>query len=131
MKTTIKLLGAMAAMMALSACAGGKGGADVHTVPTQNVSVDAAGNCSPDYVSKYNDMIYEARLLETQASMATSPTQVIGQLKALDLACQRFFAKHDNVSCKAELDGRTSTIKSSNPKPACNKAKEILKEIGH
>lgn len=134
MKTTIKLLGILAALMALSACAGGGGGgADVHTAPVKqagNVSADAAGNCSDDYVSKYNDIVFEAKLLETQASMGSTPFVIIGQIQALDLACQRFFSKHNDVSCKAEIEGKTFAIKSSNAKPTCDKAKDLLKQFG-
>nr|BFD60971.1 hypothetical protein CKG001_30780 [Bdellovibrio sp. CKG001] len=129
MKTTIKLLGVLAAMMALSACAGGSGGAEVHTVPTQNVSMDSAGNCSLDFVSRYNDIVLEASLLNMKVASRSSESEIISQIRVVHNACEQFLAKHSDVSCKAKLDYKETTIESTKVKADCDKVKSALKEF--
>ncbi|UXR64171.1 hypothetical protein EZJ49_13980 [Bdellovibrio bacteriovorus] len=128
MKTTIKLFGAMAAMMALSACAGGSG-ADVHTAPTQDVSVDAAGNCSSDYIAKYNSIVFEMTALDAKIVTHRPDSEIITQLRVVHNACEKFLTKHSNVSCKAEIKYKETTIDSTAVKTECDKIKTTLDSI--
>ncbi len=109
----------------LSACGGGSdsgsGGG--------NVSADAEGRCTSDFVLSYNTIGHEASSLKFYLELKKSDEKIGRQAQALVNACDKFFPKHENVICKAEVIHKETTVNSNDRKPVCDEARKFVAAI--
>ncbi len=85
--------------------------------------------CSQSFISSYNDLSSE---LETTKKIYNddnvSTEDKYKQVKRFQAACQRFFAEHGAVSCRARNLSTDSvqTVGADDAKSACKEADDIL-----
>lgn len=53
-------------------------------------------------------------------------SEIFHQAQVLKNACEQFYPKHENVSCKAEVDYKKVMISSNDQKPKCEAAQKVL-----
>ncbi len=112
---TIKFLGLATVLSTfLSACNGG------------TVSTTSDGNCSSDFIFSYNNIILEASTLKNYINWKRSDSEIFHQAQVLKNACEKVYPKHENVSCKAEVDHKEVMISSNDQKPKCEFAQKVL-----
>jgi hypothetical protein len=105
----------LSSMILLAACGGSSGDA----------SKDSNGNCTPAFVSDYNDVVYAGKSVDLSSRYVSDSTK-IERLQTLKNACDKFFAAHPGVVCRAEKDFKTGDAASSDLQAGCDAATQVL-----
>jgi hypothetical protein len=109
----------------LTACGNGNSPGDAASA---SPSVTREGNCTSQFVSDYNNVLFEAKFASTSLNGDFSTdSEVASHLRSLQNACTKLFNTHgDSVSCKAEVDYQTKQVSSADMKTVCDAAKRAL-----
>lgn len=119
-----KIFGAVLMMVLVSACAGEGGG---KKSGQGNVSMDAQGNCSSDFISAYNAVVFESKVLKSDLDSGyKTESEILHQVQVLKNACDVLFPAHDNVTCTAVVDYRETKVTSNELVKVCESAAKIL-----
>lgn len=127
MKTT-KLLMAAALMTMLSACAGGGGSDSKDSAKAQ--SVDADGNCTQEFLTKYNAVVLEFSHLQVLLAGYPDEQRILQQMKATNAACKKVFPTYAGVTCKAEVQHEIQQISTDSFKEGCQMLKDGMAKHG-
>lgn len=122
---TIKIFWIATLLATLTACSGG-GGEDGNSGNEGTVSTTSDGNCTSAFIFSYNSIVFEALTLKNYIDWKRSNSEIFHQAQVLKNACDQFFPKHENVSCKAEVDYKETMISSNDQKPKCQAAQKVL-----
>lgn len=121
----LKIMGLASLLATLSACSGSGGGGE-KSGNGGTVSTTSDGNCSSDFISSYNSIVFEASTLKNYIDWKRTDSEIFHQAQVLKNVCDQFFPKHENVSCKAEVDYKEVMISSNAQKPKCEAAQKVL-----
>ncbi|AFY03097.1 hypothetical protein Bdt_3422 [Bdellovibrio bacteriovorus str. Tiberius] len=112
----------------LTACAGG-GGSD-SKADAKAQAVDADGNCTQEFVSKYNTVVLEFSHLQMLLGGYPNEQRILEQMKATNAACKKVFPAYAGVTCKAEVQNEIQQISSDTYKEGCQMLKEGMAKHG-
>lgn len=108
-------------MTTVAACSGDSGDGKAK-------SVDTNGYCTQEFVTDYNIVTSEAGSVKTSLELKKGDEALLKALKVLKNSCEKFFSKHNNIQCKAEVDYKETTISSSDHTSRCELAQKIVDE---
>lgn len=95
-------------------------GSDEKGSTSSAVSVDSGGNCASSFISDYNNIVHETRMLKLTSNSLYSQSEIEARVSKMNNACNKFFTSHPNVSCKAEVDYVVKQVHSSDLKVNCD-----------
>ncbi|WP_374076684.1 hypothetical protein [Bdellovibrio bacteriovorus] len=119
---TAKIIGSIALMSILSACAG----ENDSNKGTNTSGVTSEGDCSQEIIDVSNDLLDAMQGLEV-AMRADNPQEAVERAKVVRKACNRIFPRYEGVTCRAELDGEIVDLKTNDVKQYCTRVKEFLR----
>lgn len=124
MKAPLITLILTAALTLLVACSASTGrdsdNADI------NSSINPDGSCTQDYIRNYNEVVIQAKNLQDNLDRKMSTENIVNQAQILKNACDRFYAKHNNINCKVDIDNSKVKIASATHKRNCDTARQII-----
>ncbi|WP_413612894.1 hypothetical protein [Bdellovibrio sp. HCB-110] len=118
---TVKLIGSIALMSILSACAGGK-----DSDKNKNAGVQTNGTCSQELVDVSNNLINSIEAFQ-QAYLHNPNNQeeLASRAQASVEACRKMFPRYEGVTCKAEFRGKVVELKTNEIKEYCVAIEEV------
>lgn len=96
---------------------------------TRRDSVDSEGNCTHSFVNDYNSIIHEVETSKLSLkSKYSTESEISAQITTLNNACEKFYSKHSDVTCTAEVNYKKTEISSDDLKKPCDAASKFTEK---
>ena len=124
MKAPLITLSLTAALAFLVACSEPKGKESDNAELEASINPD--GSCTEEYIRKYNEVVNQAKTLQENVDRKMTSDHIVSQAQALKKSCDGFYAKHNNINCKVEIDHSVVKIGSAAHKQKCEAARQLI-----
>jgi hypothetical protein len=98
------------------------------TSPQPKRWADDTGNCTPQFIQDYNEIVYQKLVFKDLIDSRGSNYDKMSQIMVIDDSCKKFFSSyHSKVSCKALSENQERVISNVDHVNVCQVMSESLK----